>query len=188
MLTRIISLFCLVLTAGIAVAAGAGSAIDVTEAWARATPPGVEVGAAYFVIRNNGSSDDRLVRAASPVAEKVEFHRTTVHDGVARMRQQPSVTVAADGETVFAPGGMHLMLLGLAQPLSAGERFPLALTFERAGTIEVEVAVRRPGAQGHPHRHEHGHGDHGHSHEHAQDRGHDHAPGHTHEQGSHGGH
>lgn len=177
MLTRLLLLFLLSLPAGIA-AADPGT-IEITDAWARATPPGLDVGAAYLVIHNRGS-DDRLVRAASPVAHEVQFHRTVVHEGMARMREQPTVAVAAGRETVFAPGGMHVMLLGLTRPLAAGAHFPLTLTFERAGTLEVEVEVRGAGAYEHAQAHDPAH--------HHDAAGHDHEAGHGHDPAHGGGH
>lgn len=152
MFARTAAFALLLFAAGVAAAGDSMSAetVRVSGAWARATPPGVDVGAAYFVVTNTGQPD-RLVRVHAPVAARTEMHRTTNRDGIMRMQQEPTVPIAAGGETVFAPGGRHLMLLGLERPLQAGTRFPLALTFERAGTLEVSVEVRAAGSHGHAH-------------------------------------
>lgn len=129
---------CLALLAG---AAGAAGALGVTEAWARATPPGIEVGAAYFLVDNRGAND-RLLRVSSPVAERAELHRTMSADGLTKMRHQHAIDVKAGEHTAFAPGGRHVMLIGLKKPLREGDTFTLMLTFEKAGTLEVPVTVR----------------------------------------------
>ncbi len=62
-----------------------------------------------------------------------------------RMRAVPSVEVIPGGRLEFTPSGYHLMLLDLKQPLKAGERFPLTLTFEHGGAILISVRGRRHG-------------------------------------------
>ena len=120
-----------------------GGALNVTNAWSRSTPPGVKVGVAYFILRNDTGKSDRLLRISSPVAEKVQVHRTEILDGIARMREVAVLHVDA-GETVeFAPNGMHVMLMGLKKPLVAGEKFELDLLFEVAGARKVPVVVRK---------------------------------------------
>lgn len=153
----------LFLTAGLAPADDAVTAGDirVAGAWARATPPGVEIGAAYFVIENRGAPD-RLVAVTSPMAARAEMHRSSMRDGLMRMERQTSVPVAGGGTTEFAPGALHVMLHGLRHPLAPGASFPLTLTFEHAGTVAVDVAVRAPGNHGQGHAHDHAHGDHRH--------------------------
>jgi len=122
--------------------------------WARATPPGTTVAAAYLVIDNRGSRSDRLLAASSPRAGKVEVH-ATVHDGeVARMRQVDPLHVGARERVVLEPGGMHLMLTGLKAPLEEGERIPLTLRFEVAGELRTEIRVFAAGDAGdHEHHH-----------------------------------
>ncbi len=144
-----------------------GLAID--HPWARATAPGQPNGAAYFSITNSGD-DDRLVGVQSPAAERVELHgHEHGGDGVVRMRPVESIALGG-GETVaLAPGGMHVMLIGLAERLAEGDRIPLTLIFERAGPLEVEVQVEAIGyglggdTGGHAEDGEgHGHDGHGH--------------------------
>lgn len=123
--------------------ASAGAPV-VSDAWARATPPGVDVGAAYLTI-TGGSASDRLVGASTDRAAMVHLHETGESDGVATMRPVDGVAVPAGKRVVLAPKGTHIMLMGLKRPLTAGETFPLALRFEAAGEQVVQVRVRAAG-------------------------------------------
>lgn len=127
-------------------ATAAGEDMKLERAWARATPPGTRVAAAYLVIDNRDPRSDRLLSASSPLAERVEVH-ATVHDGeVARMRKVDPLHVAAGERLVLEPGGMHLMLMGLRKPLAEGERIPVVLEFEVAGQLRTEIRVFAAGA------------------------------------------
>lgn len=129
----------------------AGS-IEIGHPWMRPVAGAGKTGGAYVTLANKGRADDRLLRASSAAAEKVELH-THEHDGgVMRMRAVPAVAVKA-GETVrFEPGGLHIMLIGLKAPPKLGEKLPLTLVFEKAGSVAVEILVERGGgAQGHKH-------------------------------------
>ena len=132
--------------AGQAAAAGqATTGVRVSEVWSRATAAGGKNGAVYFTLHGEGAAD-ALVGANAPVAEKTELHETVAENGVMRMRPVPSVKVPP-GQTVrFAPGGLHVMLLGLHAPLQEGARFPLTLTFEKGGRVTVEAVVQKAGA------------------------------------------
>jgi copper(I)-binding protein len=137
----------LVLLAVAAALPGAALAqgIRVTDAWSRPTPPGIDVGVAYFTIRNDGKSD-RLLRASSSVAKRAELHTSSVKNGVARMGGLDAVDVASGTPTAFEPSGRHVMLMGLKRPLKEGDVFPLVLTFANAGQVEVRVRVRGVGS------------------------------------------
>jgi copper(I)-binding protein len=121
--------------------------IAVEQPWARATPAGAKTGAAYGTVINNGSSPDRLVGATTPIAEKVQFHKETEENGISRMRELRSVDLGFQEKIVFKPGDMHIMLVGLKQPLKRGETFPLTLTFEKSGKIDVKESVAGVGAR-----------------------------------------
>jgi hypothetical protein len=115
--------------------------IAVSAAWARATPPGTVMGAAYMVIDNRGQKPDRLLGASSPRAAAVEVH-AVVRDGTTMRMRRAEPLVLGPGERVtLAPGGLHAMLVNLDAPLRAGEALPLTLRFERAGELQVEAAV-----------------------------------------------
>lgn len=115
----------------------------VKDAFARATT-GTSPGAAYLVIEA-GPQPDRLIAAASPRAARVELHTMTMQDNVMRMRELNAIEIPANATTKLAPGGLHLMLMGLTAPLRPGETVPITLTFEKAGPRQVEVKVAAPG-------------------------------------------
>lgn len=144
------------LAAVLALAATAAFAHDFTlgaltldHPWARASAGPARNGAAFLAIENAGAAD-RLVAAEGEVAERVELHTHTMDGNVMQMRRVEALDIPAQGEAVLQPGGIHIMLIGLKQPLREGERFPLTLTFEEAGTVTVEVAVEGVGSMG-PH-------------------------------------
>lgn len=125
-------------------AASANAAeLQVHDAWARATPPGAGVAAVYLTIVG-GDVADRLVAAQTDRAAMTQVHSVTESDGMARMRETSRVDVPAHASVVFAPGGLHLMLMNLAAPLVAGQTFGVTLTFEHSGTRKVDVAVLAP--------------------------------------------
>jgi len=110
--------------------------------FARATLPRAPNGGAYFSLTNSGPADDRLIGASTSIAGEVQIHSSTVEGDVMRMREVPDGVLLPAGETVtFEPSGLHLMLVGLNQPLVEGEAFLLTLQFEHAGAIEIEVPV-----------------------------------------------
>lgn len=129
------------------------AAVQVLDPWARATAVSAKNGAVYMTLVNKGASDDRLVAASTGVAARVELH-TVIRDGeVMRMRQVKAIEVKPAAPTELRPGGFHVMLLGLTAPLKDGDRFPLTLTFEKAGTVAVEVSIRTGGGAGPAHQH-----------------------------------
>jgi len=107
----------------------------------RATPPGARSGGAYLAIENHGKDNDQLIRAASPIAASTELHTMRMEGDVMRMRAVTSIGIPAGSTMSLAPGGYHVMFIGLKKPLVAGDAVPLTLTFEKAGTIDVEVHV-----------------------------------------------
>lgn len=131
--------------------------IAVEQPWSRATAPSAPNGAAFMTIRNSGHEADRLVSAASRVAERVELHTHRMEDGVMKMRQVEAIDIPAEGEAVLKPGGLHVMMFGLKAPLVQGETFPVKLTFEKAGTRTVEVSVMGAGSRA-PMGHDQGEG------------------------------
>ncbi|HXH03224.1 MAG TPA: copper chaperone PCu(A)C [Candidatus Competibacteraceae bacterium] len=148
--------------AALILAAGLAQAHDYTlgqltihHPWARPTPPGAPTGGAYFIIDNGGEAD-RLLAASADVADKVELHIHLHENGMMKMRPVAAVEVPARGQIKLAPGGLHVMFIGLKQSFKQGERFPLTLKFERAGEVQVEVVVEQGNGQGEqPHQ---GHG------------------------------
>jgi periplasmic copper chaperone A len=120
--------------------------LEVNNAWARATPGKAENGAAYVTIQS--PTADRLVAASSPVAKKAELHTMSMHGMVMKMRPIAGLDIPPGQPVSLKPGGEHVMLLGLNQPLHEGQSFPLTLDFEKAGPRTVTVTVEKAGSKG----------------------------------------
>jgi copper(I)-binding protein len=129
-------------------AAAQQGAVEVTDAWARATPGKAENGAAYLTIAS--PTPDRLTGLATPAAKAAELHMMTMEEtvagGVMRMRPLAGVDLPAGQKIAMKPGAMHIMLVGLKAPLRPGQSFPMTLYFEKAGSREVTVTVEKAGA------------------------------------------
>lgn len=120
----------------------AGDEIQVTDAWVREVPPASTVTAAYLKITNEGDKADKLTGVSSAIAGSAQIHTTSVDDkGVAKMEMQDSIDIPA-GETVaLEPGGTHIMLIDLKEPVMGKDEVELDLTFENAGEVEVKAHV-----------------------------------------------
>lgn len=129
-------------------------------AWVRLPPPNLSVTAAYMTLSNSGDDDLTVVHAECPLAATVELHEHLQDAaGVMRMRQVTSLSLPAGGSLAMEPGGLHLMLIGLHQPLTEGEIVPVTLHLADGGTLEVAAEVRRapPGRADQQHHHGHQH-------------------------------
>ena len=122
-------------------------AIVVESPWARATPSGAKVGGGYFKLRNTGAEPDRLIGFSSPVAARGEIHDMAVVDGVMRMREMKALDIPPGATVEFKPGGMHVMFLDLKGGLVEGMPVKARLTFEKAGSVEIEFSVAPIGAR-----------------------------------------
>jgi copper(I)-binding protein len=139
----------LLVAAALALAASAALAHDykagaivIDHPWARATPHGASVGAGYFSLTNTGTTADRLIAATAAVADHVELHRMSMVDGVMRMRPVKDGIELAPGQRIeFKSNAFHLMMVDLKEPLQQGQRIKGTLTFEKAGTVDIEFAV-----------------------------------------------
>ncbi len=120
--------------------------LRIEHPWARATIGQVKAGAAYVTLSNHGAEVDRLVAVATPAAKRAAVHANLVEDGVMKMRPVEALEVTPGEPAVLAPGGLHIMLMGLKAPLQVGETFPMSLCFERAGAIDIEVVIESPTA------------------------------------------
>jgi hypothetical protein len=133
--------FAVVASFALAGTAWASDAPVVTDAWARATPPGTTVGAAYMTIQG-GRQADRLVDARSDRAAMVHLHSVEEKDGVSKMRAIEAVEIPAGQRVTLAPKSTHVMLMGLDGPLVAGQTFVVTLRFAKAGEQPVTVTVK----------------------------------------------
>ena len=133
--------------------------LTISGAFARASAGMAKAGGGFMKIMNEGEAD-KLLSAASDVADRTELH-THIKDGdVMRMREVDHIDVPAGGHVELKPGGYHVMFIGLKAPLKEGESVPVQLTFEKAGQVSVTVKVGPVGAKehmGHSHKSNHKH-------------------------------
>jgi copper(I)-binding protein len=126
-----------------AIALAQQNGMRVENAWSRAAMQG-RTGAVYLTIIDDGGAD-RLTAIASPVAAKAELHESFTENGVAKMRAVGALPVAQGNKVTLAPGGYHIMLMNLKQPLRQGDAFPVTLNFEKAGQVTATVTVQKAG-------------------------------------------
>lgn len=125
----------------------------ISDPYARATPPNAKNGAAYAAI--SSTEGDRLLSVATDAAKTAQIHDTKVEDGVAKMREiEGGLEIPAGHAVSMAPGGKHVMLMGLTGPLAEGEEVTLTFTFEKAGDIEITAPIKK--VSGHAASHNHG--------------------------------
>lgn len=119
-----------------------GPLLEITDVRAFETPD-IENGngAVFLTITNKGHVPDKLLSAEGDVAETIELHNHIHENGVMKMRPVDVIDVPADGSVVLKPMGYHVMLIGLTEPLKAGDHFPLRLFFETSGPREIQVSV-----------------------------------------------
>ena len=122
----------------------AGS-IHINGPFSSALPPISKNGAVYLTLTNHGHVSDQLVGAVTPIAERVEIHTHRMEDGMMKMRKVNEVELPPHEEIVFAPGAIHIMLIGLSQVLKEGEHFPLMLHLKEAGHVMVKVIIQAAG-------------------------------------------
>ena len=140
-LTQLIALSALL--AGVLMfAVTAQAETHVSNAWARETPPGASVGAAYLQLHNMSSETVHLVGVTASVAARSEFHESVMNGDQMSMRHHDRLAIKPDGLFEFAPGGHHVMLMGLKSSLVEGESFLLKLEFEDKPAVEITVDVK----------------------------------------------
>lgn len=138
--------FLVIVTTSLLLAAcggGGDSGITVNEPWARSSPMMERAGAAYMVLENSGSEDDKLVSVTTDVAMMAELHETKEVNGMMEMAPvSGGIVIPANGQAELKPGGYHIMLMGLNEELVAGDTFNLTLQFEKAGEVQITAEVR----------------------------------------------
>jgi copper(I)-binding protein len=123
--------------------------INISRPWARAASATDLKAAGFVTLANNGREADRLVAAASPLAEKIEIHGIkVVGPGIAMRPLEKGVGLPPDTIITLKPRGYHLLLQGLKAPLAKGQQVPVTLSFEKAGTRQVELTVEAEGPIG----------------------------------------
>jgi periplasmic copper chaperone A len=122
------------------------SGLIVLDAWVRQVP-GSDVAAAYLALRNPTTHPITITSIESSVAEHVMIHETKTVGGQSQMRPHEQLVIAPGQTVKFEPGGLHVMLMGLTQPVAAGKSFPLVLLLADGTKVQVAAVVRPLSAQ-----------------------------------------
>lgn len=132
--------------------------LELGHVWLREPPPAAKTAGGYLSIHNSGSTPDTLQAVEATIAGPVEIHQMSQDNGIMTMRALAGGLEIKPGETVvLKPGGLHIMFMGLKQPLKSGETVPATLIFEKAGRVPVTFMVEKTGeAAGHEAGHQHG--------------------------------
>lgn len=115
--------------------------IAIKHPWAKATAPNQPVGGGYMGFDNKGKTDDALIAVKASVSKSVELHTMSMDNGVMKMRQVPKISIPAGAAVKLAPGGFHVMFIGLNAGLKEGDKFDAVLVFEKAGEVKVQFNV-----------------------------------------------
>lgn len=145
MSNSMIKRFCASLLLVAAALSCTAASVTIDHAWARATAPGQDVGAAYLELKS--ATDLTLTKAESPAAGSVEVHKMSMKDGVMEMRMLETLALPAGQTVKLEPGSLHLMLFGLKKPLKAGENILLTLHFQDKGgkksSMKIDLPIKR---------------------------------------------
>jgi periplasmic copper chaperone A len=118
------------------------AALVVQDPWIRTPPPGVDIVAAYFTVKNLSKRAVFIVGVTSPLAANAMIHESSTVEGQSRMRMRDRVTVPGGGNVAFEPEGLHVMLTGVNKTLEVGEKVPLTLQLDHGGSIDLIATVR----------------------------------------------
>ena len=122
---------------------GSSNSIEISNAWIREVPAESGITALYFDIQNSGNTEDIIVSINTPFSEKAEIHNSVIDDdGTAKMVKIEEVTIATGDKIRFAPGGMHVMLIGLSKDINAGEEYEFNIIFQKEGKKTLKAKVK----------------------------------------------
>ena len=122
--------------------------LTIVHPWSRATAPSQKAGGVFLKIINSSNQPDRLIAIESEMADVASLHAMIRDGDILKMRPvEGGIEVPANGEAILAPGGRHVMLIGLHERLVKETTFPLTLIFERAGRLEIVAVVESAGAR-----------------------------------------
>jgi periplasmic copper chaperone A len=150
----VVSLVAMLVVAPPLWAASAADSIQIADPSVRAVPPGQDQTGAYLTLHNTGKQGHSLVKATSPAARVTELHTVVDEGGMKMMRPVAKMDIAAGSETRLQPGGLHIMLIGLKQPLTEGAQVSITLVFEDGSQKSISAPVRAisvPGTMMHDH-------------------------------------
>ena len=120
----------------------ASEAISILNPHIRAMPPGQKVTAMYFQLKNSSSSNHDLIKVEGDISNMIELHTHTNNNGVMQMGEVESIPVAANDMVEAKPGSYHVMIMGLKQDLSLGDKFDFNLTFKDGSSKSITAEVK----------------------------------------------
>ena len=140
----IMRLFFLLLCCTLSLPALAGDTLEIANAWVRPTLGNSKISAAYMTITNNSDDDIIVTNVTSSRVETIEIHMTSMDEqGIMSMDKLDALSVPAHGAITLAPGGTHLMILGIKKLLQEGDSFTLTLHTNSGDTTKVKTLVKK---------------------------------------------
>ncbi|MBE7357297.1 copper chaperone PCu(A)C [Campylobacter sp. RM12327] len=112
--------------------------IDVSNVYAKATPPNAKNSGAFMLIKNNTDKDIALVSATNSLSDVTELHTHIEENGMKKMIQVPKIDIKANSTTELKPGGLHVMFIGIKKPMVVGENVKMTLTFDNGQTVTLD--------------------------------------------------
>ncbi|WP_029523456.1 copper chaperone PCu(A)C [Persephonella sp. KM09-Lau-8] len=116
--------------------------IIVKDPWVRAVPPTMKNTALFMVIENKGDAEDSLIDVKTEICNQSMIHKTENSNGVMKMVHVEKVVIPPKSTVVFKPGGFHVMLMGLKNPIKPGQMLKFTLIFEKTGAKTIEAPVK----------------------------------------------
>lgn len=123
--------------------ASAADKVNITNAWVSEAPPTAKTLAGYMEIHNKSDKSIMLRSISSPSFERSEFHKSEIHEGVARMTPVSRLTIKANSKITFEPGGLHLMLINPRKTIKAGDKVEITLYFNNDTTLTFNANVKK---------------------------------------------
>jgi copper(I)-binding protein/cytochrome c2 len=121
-----------------------GDVVAIMNSWVREAHAAATVNAGYMTLVNASSEEVTLVKVESAAYENIEVHEMVVVDGLMEMREVTGMTIPANGQINFEPGGKHLMLMGPKEHLKTGQKVDMTLVFKsgKKQTVSIQVAAK----------------------------------------------
>jgi copper(I)-binding protein len=138
--------------AAFSLVSAAHAAPKAEAAWTRPAAQG-QTGAGFLTLKNPDAKPDALVAVSSPLARTVQVHQSSMSGGMSSMKQLTRVELPAGGSVTFAPGGYHLMLVGLTKAVKVGDTVPATLTFASGAKVQVSFVAGLAPPVAAPHHH-----------------------------------
>lgn len=141
-MNKVVSILVIIILLFIFSSAYAHQQVAVHNAWVRSAPPGADVLAAYMVLHNESEETRVFTGVSSGICDRVEIHKTEMHEGMMNMIPQDSLSIPPGGSVTLEPGGFHLMLIGPKSVLKEGDEVDLLLKFSNGHSQQIKVPVK----------------------------------------------